>query len=212
MSTSPTMIDSVTLEVPDPAPAERFHAALGVSDRVRVRTGDDATNGFRGYTLSLVVGQPNTVDLFVGTALDAGATVLKPVAKSLWGYGGVVQAPDGAVWNFATSSKKNTGPATREIDDLVLLLGVDDVKASKAFYLDHGFRTAKSFGGKYAEFEKAPGHITLGLNKRKALAKNSGVAPEGGGSHRIVIHCDSEPFTDPDGFAWQTAARPSEIG
>jgi hypothetical protein len=54
-----------------------------------------ATDGFRGFTLSLVVSQPATVDGLSGAALDAGATPLKPAAKSLWGYGGVVQAPDG---------------------------------------------------------------------------------------------------------------------
>lgn len=39
----------------------------------------------------------------------AGATALKPAAKSLWGYGGVVQAPDGTIWTVASSSKKDTG-------------------------------------------------------------------------------------------------------
>jgi hypothetical protein len=38
-----------------------------------------------------VVSQPATVDALIGAALDAGATTLKAVAKSLWGYGGVVQ-------------------------------------------------------------------------------------------------------------------------
>jgi hypothetical protein len=63
----------------------------------------------------------------VGAALDAGATPLKPAAKSLWGYGGVVQAPDGTIWKVATSAKKDTGPATRRIDERVLVLGVADV-------------------------------------------------------------------------------------
>jgi hypothetical protein len=48
------------------------------------------------------------------TLEGGGATPLKPVAKSFWGYGGVVQAPDGAIWTVATSSKKDTGPATRQ--------------------------------------------------------------------------------------------------
>jgi hypothetical protein len=75
------------------------------------------------------------------TALAAGAAPLKPVAKSLWGYGGVVRAPDGTIWKVATSSKKDAG-----------------------------------------------------------------VSEDGTGSHRIVIGSDSEPFTDPDGFAWEAAA------
>ena len=53
------------------------------------------------------------------------------MSKSFWGYGGSLRAPDGAIWKIASSSKKESGPATREIDDIVLLLGVEDVKATK---------------------------------------------------------------------------------
>jgi len=105
------------------------------------------------------VSQPATVNGFIDAALKAGATSLKPVTKSLWGYGGVVQAPDGTIWKVATSAKKDTGPATRDIDEIVLLLGAEDVKASKQFYVDQGLAVAKSFGGKYVEFaadDRAP--------------------------------------------------------
>jgi len=118
-------ITSVTLEVPDPAAASAFYgAAFGLGTRLRLRASQEPTTGFRGFTLSLVVSQPSTVDALVGTARDAGATTIKPVTKSLWGYGGVVRAPDGTIWKIATSAKKDTGPATRQIDDIVLLLGV----------------------------------------------------------------------------------------
>ena len=42
--------------------------------------------------------QPATADGLIGAALDAGATPLKATKKSLWGYGGVVRAPDGTIW------------------------------------------------------------------------------------------------------------------
>jgi predicted lactoylglutathione lyase len=201
-------IDSVTLEVPDTAATEVFYkAAFGLGDTVRVRAAEEPTTGFRGFTLSLVVSQPSTVDSLVGTALEAGATALKPVKKSFWGYGGVVQAPDGAIWKVATSSKKETGPATREVDDVVLLLGVADMKASKQFYVDHGLAVAKSFGSKYVEFATTPAsHVKLALYGRRALAKDAGVAPDGTGSHRIVVGGDAGSFTDPDGFAWAAAS------
>lgn len=112
-------LKSVILEVPDPAAAEEFYAEFGVGARVGVRASEEPTTGFRAFTLSVVVSQPSTVDSLIGSALDAGATVLKPAKKSFWGYGGgVVQAPDGAIWKVATSSKKDTGPATREVDDV----------------------------------------------------------------------------------------------
>jgi hypothetical protein len=199
-----TGIESITLDVPNPAAAEAFYGAFGVGDRVRVRASEEPTSGFRGYTLSLVVSQPSNVDAWLDAAIGAGATVLKPAKKNLWGYGGVVQAPDGAIWKSATSSKKDTGPGTQEFDDLVLLLGVADVKATKQFYLDRGLAVGKSFGSKYVEFDTPGSSIKLALYGRRALAKDAGVSPDGTGSHRIAISTDAEPFTDPDGFAWET--------
>jgi predicted lactoylglutathione lyase len=198
-----TSIESVILEMPDPTAADAFYTAgFGLGDKVRVRASEAPTTGFRGFTLSLVVSQPSTVDSLIGTALDGGATALKPAKKGFWGYGGVVQAPDGAIWKVATSSKKDTGPATRQVDDIVLLLGVEDVKASKRFYVDRGLAVAKSFGSKYVEFDTAGSPVKLALYGRRAAAKDAGVAPDGTGSHRIVIGSDPGPFSDPDGFAW----------
>jgi catechol 2,3-dioxygenase-like lactoylglutathione lyase family enzyme len=198
-------IDHVTLEVPDAAEAEAFYkAAFELGDRVQVRESHEHTTGFRGFTLSLVVSQPSTVDSLVGTALDAGATVLRPVSKSFWGYGGVVRAPDGTLWKLACSAKKNTGPTTRQVDDVVLLLGVADVKATRRFYAERGLAVGKSFGGKYVEFETPGSRLKLALYGRRALAKDAGVPEDGSGSHRIVVAGDPGPFTDPDGFAWET--------
>jgi catechol 2,3-dioxygenase-like lactoylglutathione lyase family enzyme len=206
-----TSIKSITLEVPDPTAAARFYSvAFDVGSRLHLRASDAPTTGFRGFTLSLVVSQPATVDEFIGSALEAGATSLKPVKKSMWGYGGVVQAPDGTIWKVATSSKKNSGPATREIDDFVLLLGVADVAATKRFYVDRGLTVAKSFGRKYVEF--ATSDVKLALYGRRALAKDAGVAVDGTGSHRILVESDAGPFTDPDGFAWETAGDTNARG
>ena len=207
-----TTIGSVVLEVPDVEAAEAFYAAaFGLGDTVSVRASDAPTTGFRWFTMSLLVAQPSTVDALLGTALAAGATSLKPAKKSLWGYGGVVQAPDGAIWKVATSSKKDTAPATRQIEDVVLLLGVADVKATKRFYVEHGLTVAKSFGSKYVEFQRPAAHIKLALYGRPALAKDAGVPPEGTGSHRIVLGSDAGPFTDPDGFAWEAASVPGRL-
>ena len=197
-----TSIDSITFEVADSDAAARFYAdAFGLGGQVRMQASDAPTTGFRGFTMSLVVAQPANVTALFDAAVAAGATVLKPVEKSMWGYGGVVQAPDGAIWNLATSEKKDTGPATREFDNIVLLLGSEDVGASKQFYVDRGLAVAKSFGS-YVDFAIPGSPIGLGLYKRRALAKSAGVAPEGTGSHRIRINGDAGSFTDPDGFTW----------
>ena len=200
-----TNIDSITLEVADPVAAQRFYAdAFGLDTRLRLRASQVPTTGFRGFSLSLIVSQPADVDVLVDAALDAGATSLKPVARSLWGRGGVVRAPDGTIWKVATSAKKDTGPATGAIDAVVLLLGVADVAASKRFYVERGLTVAKSFARVYVEFAPGPGLVKLALYRHKALARDAGVAPEGTGAHRIAIGGATGPFTDPDGFAWET--------
>ncbi|MFE8009655.1 glyoxalase [Streptomyces sp. NPDC057418] len=202
-----TSIEAVTLEVADPTAARRFcTAAFGLDAQIRLRASEAPSTGFRGFTMALTVSQPADVTSLVDAALDAGATPLKPVTKSFWGYGGVVRAPDGTIWKVATSAKKDTGPASRRIDEIVILLGVADVIASKRYYVGQGLAVAKSFGRTYVEFAAGASPVKLALYRRRALAKDVGVSPDGTGSHRLVIGGDAGPFTDPDGFAWEAAS------
>ncbi|MFI9049287.1 glyoxalase [Streptomyces sp. NPDC053427] len=201
-----TSIETVTLEVADTTAAHRFYTAFGLGTQVRLRASEAPTTGFRGFSLSLTVSQPATVNSFIDAALDAGATPLKPASKSLWGYGGVIQAPDGTIWKIASSAKKDTGPDTRQFDRIVLLLGAADVAASRQFYVDRGLTVAKSFGRKYVEFATDASPVKLALYGRRALAKDVGVPADGTGSHRLVLGGGAEPFTDPDGFAWEAAS------
>ena len=205
-------IESVTLEVADLTAADRFYtAAFGLGPQLRLRASEAPTTGFRGFTLSLTVSQPSAVNGLIGAALGSGASSLKPAAKSFWGYGGVVRAPDGTIWKVATSAKKDTSPATRQIDQIVLLLGVADVAASKRFYVDRGLAVAKSFGREYVEFATAPAPVKLALYGRRAAAKDAGVSLDATGSHRLVISGDAGPFTDPDGFAWEAASLEPDV-
>src|ERR671917_2655244 len=195
-------IEFVTVETPDPAAADAFHAAaFGPGVPVRARASEAPTSGFRGCTLSLVVAQPSTVDALVGAALEAGATELKPAKKSLWGYGGVVRGPDGTIWTVASSSKKDRGPAIHQIDEFVLQLGVADVAASKRFYVERGLEVSKSYGRKYVQFASPSSPVTLALYGHGALAKTAGVSPEGTGSHRIVINGTAGGVAAPPGGA-----------
>src|SRR3984957_12224203 len=198
-------IASLTLEVSDPAASQHFYeTALGVGSQVSARTADTPATGFRGFTISLVVGQPSTVESLQETALAGGAKRLKPAQKGLWGYGAVVQDADGVVWKLATSTKKDKGPATRKIDDLVLLIGAADLRASKRFYVEHGLSVKRSFPGRYAEFDAPPGGIKLALYPGRAgLAKDAGVSPDGDGPHGIAVNSSAGQFTDPDGFDWE---------
>ncbi|GAA4669876.1 glyoxalase [Gordonia humi] len=195
-----TTITALIIEADDPDDAEKFYAATAfdIDIPVRVERSAEPTDGFRGFTFSIVAPRPAAVDALIDRARSAGATVLKPGKKSLWGYGGAVQAPDGSVWTFA-SGKKDSGTSAGEIDRFVVQLGPSDVKASKAFYTARGFDVAKSYGSKYVEFDAGP--VTLALTKQANLSKVTGMSA-GTGSHRVRFACDTAAFTDPDGFVW----------
>ncbi|WP_425295853.1 hypothetical protein [Nocardia abscessus] len=132
ITTDQPTIESVMLEVADPSAAEAFYAAaFGLGDKVRVRASEAPTSGFRGFILSLVVSQPSTVDSLIGTAVDAGATTLKPAKKSFWGYGGVVQAPDGGGGEIGRGGEKGTRPAPPAGGVIVVGLGGGHQKGAK---------------------------------------------------------------------------------
>lgn len=183
-------IEYVTIEVADTTGADHFYkAAFGLGNLVRLRASEAPTSGFRGFTLSLVVSQPANVGALVDAALEAGATSLEPAKKSLWGYGGVVQAPDETICTIASSSRNDTGPVTREIDELALQLGVADVGASKQFYVDHGIDAAKS----YVEFDTGPGQAGAlqapcpGQGRRRLCRRNR-IAPARGRQRCRALH------------------------
>lgn len=200
-----TTISSISLAGNDPSATLLFlKEAFGIDGAVTAHASDEATSGFRGFTLSLVVPGPSDVRTLVERALAAGATTIKEPTRSFWGFGAVLTAPDGAIWKIASQKKKDNGPTGR-IDDVVLLLGVADVAATRAFYAEHGIAVAKSYGSKYVEFDTGSSPVKLALYKRKALAKDAGVDESGTGSHRLVVLADAT-FTDPDGFTWQVSA------
>lgn len=197
-----TSIATLTIEADDVEAARSFYTdTLGV-DAIQARASDAPTAGFRGFTVSLITSQPGNAVELIDAAVAAGARVLKPARKSFWGFGGVVQAPDGTIVKVATSAKKDTRPVSRTFDEVVLLLGVSDMGTTREFYVGKGLTLGKSYGGKYAEFAGG-GAVKLALYPRKAAAKDAGVPAEGSGSHRLVVGGTSGPFTDPDGFIWE---------
>jgi hypothetical protein len=53
-----------------------------VDTYINLRASEAHSTGFRGFTLALTVAGPATVDGFVGTAVDAGATALQSAMPS----------------------------------------------------------------------------------------------------------------------------------
>jgi hypothetical protein len=60
----------------------------------------------------------------------------------------------------------------------VLLLGVEDVKETKRFYVDRGLAVGKCFGGKYVPFDTPSSPVKLALYARRALAKDAAAVPD----------------------------------
>ncbi|MFB4273432.1 hypothetical protein [Nonomuraea sp. GTA35] len=75
--------------------------------------------------MSLVVSQPSTVDSLFDTAVQGGATILKPPTKSFWGYGGVLRDPYGTIWKIASSAKKDAGVSIEGTGSHRLIIGTD---------------------------------------------------------------------------------------
>ena len=189
-----------------PTAAEVFYKeAFELGDALRVRESQAPTTGFRGFTLSLVVSQPSTVDSLVRTRArrrrhrgEAGQEELLGLRRRRAGAG-----RDDLEGRLLV--EEGHRPGHPEVDEVVLLLGVEDVKATKQFYVDRGLAVGKSFGSKYVEFDTPGSAVKLALYRRKAAAKDAGVDPEGSGSHRLVVSGDAGAFTDPDGFVWEAA-------
>jgi hypothetical protein len=173
-------IESVTLDAADPTAANRFYTAAHRA-------------------------QPATVNGFIG-ALDAGATPLKPAAKSFRATA-ASHKPGRDDQAGLDLGEEDAGPATRQIDEIVLLPGVADVAASKRFSVDRGLAVAKSFGRKHVESANSVESAELALYGRCDLA---GVSPDGTGSHRLMMGSDAGPSTDQDRFA--CAAAPALAG
>ncbi|MFC7640939.1 hypothetical protein ACFQX6_07985 [Streptosporangium lutulentum] len=67
-------IESAHLEVADPTAVGRFYTdAFGSGSQVRLRASEAPTTGFRGFTLSLTVSRPSTVNGLIGSAPDAAS-------------------------------------------------------------------------------------------------------------------------------------------
>lgn len=110
-------ISLVTLGVTDLGRARRFYEALGWAG---AQQPDDEVaffqaggiifglwtalggHGAPGIELAYNVRSPEEVDIMLAEAQRAGATIVRPAARAVWGgYTGVFADPDGYVWEVA---------------------------------------------------------------------------------------------------------------
>ena len=226
-------LDAIVLGAQDPQGARTFYdsALAPAAGKVRPDEFDENPSGFQGYTVSYIVAQPTEVQTVLDAAAAAGATIVKPGKKMLFGaFSGVFQAPDGSVWKVAAPTKKDTGPAAAQPipTEVAALLGVESPKESKAFYEKLGLTTDRDYGNKYIDFAPVDGSARLGLMTRKALAKDAGVDDGTPGPRNLVLEhravsleasdtvlaaakaagatVSGDRFTDPDGYVWRIIA------
>ena len=202
-----TSIESIILEVPDPAAAEHFYAAA-------FGLGDDCGCAPATHRPAASAASPSpswSPSRAPSTACrrrrrrrreDAQARQEELLGLRRRGAG----TGRGDLEGRDVGEEKHR-PRHPRVDDVVLLLGVDDVEASKQFYVDRGLAVAKSFGGKYVEFDAADVAGQAGPLQAACPGQGRRRPPDGTGSHRIVIVGAAGPFTDPDGFAWEATSR-----
>ncbi len=76
--------------------------ALWGRDKLAEDSVVDDGGGWGGVTLALCVGSPGEVDAVLAEAADAGASIGRPGAATVWGgYSGIFVDPDGHPWEVA---------------------------------------------------------------------------------------------------------------
>lgn len=153
------------------------------------------TLAFPGYVVTYALTKPSEVQAVMNAAAEAGAQVLKPAKKALFGsFSGSFRAPDGSIWKVAADSNKNKGasegvPRPTEIS---IILGVKDPKASRTFYQALGMATDRDYGNKYIDFQPQQGAARLCLMQRAVLAKDVGINEPGEGTGGLSLRHHAE--------------------
>src|SRR6476619_1073443 len=135
----------------------------GRGDRARLRLGGSAalelcpwdalarevglspeSSGFRGFTLSYIVGEAADVDAMLARLTAAGGTLAKAPRFAFWGYSAHVADPSGHLWKIASPKRRpllggkreRRGDASKPVpaDELALTIGVADMERAKHFY------------------------------------------------------------------------------
>ncbi|MCF8610949.1 VOC family protein [Gordonia sp. HY285] len=160
-----------------------------------------ASSPFPGYVVTYALAQPSEVQAVMDAAAHAGAQVLKPAKKALFGsFSGSFRAPDGSIWKVAADSNKNKEPAAAapRPTEISIILGVKDPKASRTFYQALGLKTDRDYGNKYIDFQPADNAVRLCLMQRNVLAKDVGINDPGDGTGGLTLSHRAETSEDID--------------
>jgi uncharacterized protein len=199
------------------------------------------SSGFRGFTLSYIVAESSDVDDMLARLVDAGGKLAKEPRFAFWGYSGHVADPSGHLWKIASPKRKPllgrkhaaNGSKPAPAQELVLTVGVGDMKRAKQFYADGLGNATKKDYSKFVSFDGGDGTPDLAMYKWDALADDASVPAEGSGFRGFTMchtvdsadridplldkaegagakilrrSADSAYFADVDGYLWRIAA------
>jgi uncharacterized protein len=186
------------------------------------------SSGFRAFTLSYILERGEHVDAVMARAREAGAKIGKPARRAFWGgYSGYFSDPDGYLWKVGSTKRPTRGSGREDSEqaaqrptvkpsETAVTLGVEDFKSVKKFYSEGlGCPIDKSFGS-FATFKLGDDSSTLGLYKRKALAKDAGVSADGNGfrgftlSHIVASAEQVDQMLAQAAHAGGTIAKPAQ--
>jgi uncharacterized protein len=171
------IVDSAALEL---CPWDTLAGGVGLSPE---------STGFRGFTLSYIVGTAADVDDRLLRLVDAGGEVTKEPQFAFWGYSAHVADPSGHLWKIASPKRRPLLGRKRDRDavttpvpaqELALTIGVADMKRAKQFYEDGLGNPTKKDYSKFVSFDGA-GAPDLAMYRWDALADDANVPPDGSG-------------------------------
>jgi catechol 2,3-dioxygenase-like lactoylglutathione lyase family enzyme len=149
-----------------------------------------ASSGFRGFTLSYIVGEAPDVDDMLVRLVEAGGEIAKEPRFAFWGYSAHVADPSGHLWKIASPKRRPLLGRKREgsgvpqpvaAQELALTIGVSDMKRAKQFYEDGLGNPTKKDYSKFVSFGGGDGAPDLAMYKWDALADDANVSPDGSG-------------------------------
>lgn len=217
MSTSGFSIDSVVIVVPDShttselstfyssmfgvdrattdsevasTPAREFLTASEWEELVGTSSFEPVHSPSPRIALAAITPGPSGVSAIVDAAAEAGAAIVKPAKKQLFGeFAASLRAPDGTTWKIAAASKKDVESPFGELTETAAYLAVSSPKASKDFYRALGMTAEHNYGDTFVDFTVGTHQSRLGLLQVKGLAKDLGVRAQGLGTEppRVLL-------------------------
>lgn len=184
----------------------------------------EASEGFRGFTLSYIVESADAVDAVLDRAQRAGGVISKRPRNAMWGYSAYITDPMGCLWKVASVKRKpllshgrsrvlspDGGGAALKPKEIPVTIGVKDIARAKAFYEDGVGLAVKKAYRKFVMFTGRDGTSALGMYTREALADDAAVPAAGDGFRGFTLTHVVDTPSDVDGLLATAAGAGGQL-